>query len=579
MHSYVVKRLLLMIPTLFGVSIVVWGVTAAAPEPPLDQRMPGIESGKKAGEASTMNEALKAYRAQFGLDKPALLNFFYDLEVDEVRRAVIEARTGGEGTDEEKISRRLDARESLVNWGYYAVPALVEVVRSAGGVDRDQAVKWLGNNATRVTRVDPGHAVDEKTATENSIITAEKKLLEALAWAADAPEEEKEQKIRAIGAWYEGAASAYPESDPEDQVIDALVAGKPLGERAVPVLARLVIDATQHAAPAARALRRAAARDGDEVHNGVVAMLGWPDGAPASKRRAGIVAAGEWWNGSRHRWDYGGAAWIRVMMLETQFASYWRNLLTFDLGYSSVHKEPVLDLITRRLKYSLTLSVSSMLLAFLIAVPLGLYSARTHGLIRERILSVIVFILYSMPSFFVATILLRFLARGQAGSLEVIPTGGFESPDAWSYVTWDRVKDIAWHIVTPIFCMTYASLAALSRYAKTGLLNVIRSDYVRTARAKGLSDFIVTYKHAARPGIIPVITLIGGTLPVVVSGSFIIEFIFQIPGFGLLMVESVKNNDYNVIVGILLIVAVLTMIGILLSDLLYAIADPRISLS
>ncbi len=121
--------------------------------------------------------------------------------------------------------------------------------------------------------------------------------------------------------------------------------------------------------------------------------------------------------------------------------------------------------------------------------------------------------------------------------------------------------------------------SGLSRYAKTGLLDVIRSDYVRTARAKGLSEFWVIGKHATRNGIIPIITLLGTTLPVLVGGSVIIETIFGIPGFGRLTVESIFNRDYNVIIGIQLVVGVLVMLGILLSDILYAIVDPRISYS
>ena len=115
MSTYVIKRLLLMIPTLFGVSLVVWGVTAAAPEPPISSQLPsGIEQGKKAGESGTMNQALKVYRAQYGLDKPAILNFYYSLDTDNVRKAVLESATGGDGSPEERISRKLDAREQLI---------------------------------------------------------------------------------------------------------------------------------------------------------------------------------------------------------------------------------------------------------------------------------------------------------------------------------------------------------------------------------------------------------------------------------------------------------------------------------
>ncbi|MHC4934509.1 MAG: ABC transporter permease, partial [Planctomycetota bacterium] len=347
------------------------------------------------------------------------------------------------------------------------------------------------------------------------------------------------------------------------------------GERAVPALVQIVLEGEEHCDLAVRALAKAAEREGDSLWNESVAMLAWPADASTARRKAGVELVRDWWEGTYRRWDSSGIRWLRTLFFETQFATYWGNLLRLDLGFSSVHKEPVSALVLRRLKYSLTLTLSSILLAYLISVPLGLLSARIHGSATEKAITLVLFILYSLPSFFVATLLIRFLAEGQPGSPGIIPTGGFESPNAWELVTMDRLKDILWHVVAPIFCMTYASFAALSRYAKSGLLNVIRSDYVR----KGLTDFVVTYKHAARPGIIPVITLLGGILPVVVSGSFIIEWIFGIPGFGLLLVESVKNNDYNVIVGNTLIVAALVMFGILLSDLLYAVADPRISYS
>jgi peptide/nickel transport system permease protein len=237
----------------------------------------------------------------------------------------------------------------------------------------------------------------------------------------------------------------------------------------------------------------------------------------------------------------------------------------------------VVSLILARLKYSLSLSVPALLISFLVSVPLGLWSATFHGSLVEKGVALVVFALYALPSFFVATLCIRFFAEGQPESLGWIPTGGYESDDSWQMSTLGRLGDIMWHIAAPLFCMTYASFAALSRYSKGGTLNVIRSDYIRTARAKGVSEFWVMVKHAARNGVIPIITILGAQLPVLIGGNFVIEFVFQIPGFGLLGVEAVRGNDYTVVVGVTLITAVLTMVGILLSDLLYAVADPRIS--
>lgn len=578
MRTYIIQRLLLMVPTVFGVSLVVWAITAAAPEPPIQSQMPSIEGGRQAGEAGVLTQAVKAYRAQFGLDKPAMLNFFFDLDPEEIETALREARGHGP-EDEDRIKRQSRAIEQLIRWGYYAVPAMVGILQESDGAFRDYVLAWFGKSAERVARSDPTAKLDEETATENAIISTENRMLALYSWEGADSLERKAAGVRGITRWFEGVGREFGEGEPLETVRAALEAAEAPGEQAVPALVRIILEEDERRDAAVRALAKSAAREGDRLWNESVAMLAWPADASAARRNAGVELVRDWWNGTKHRWDSSGLRWARTLFLETQFATYWGNLLRFDLGISSVHKEPVRDLVLRRIKYSLTLTLSSILLAYLISVPLGLFSARIHGSATEKGITLVLFVLYSLPSFFVATLLIRFLAEGQPGSPGIIPTGGFESDNAWELVTMDRLKDILWHVVAPIFCMTYASFAALSRYAKTGLLNVIRSDYVRTAKAKGLTDFIVTYKHAARPGIIPVITLLGGILPVVVSGSFIIEWIFGIPGFGLLLVESVKNNDYNVIVGNTLIVAVLVMIGILISDLLYAVADPRISYS
>jgi len=585
MTTYIAKRILLMIPTFFGVSLVVWCVLAAAPKPPVTASEPAsAEQGKTAGESGTVSRAERVFRAQYGLDKPAILNFYYGLDRAEVERT-IEQQVDPGGTESQRAKRKLRAAEQLVDWGYYAVPALVSIAEDREGEVQRTAVNRLLRTAQRAPRTQPGQqGVSEEQAFENLVIRYENRLLEALAELEPAADEDGsgedlvQRKVRAVSRWYRGAHDAFPDEGAEDAA--ALLAearAEELGEAEVPQLVELALGDGPGAADAARALRRiAGARS--ELEELAVKNVAWEQDARPVERRASRARLRDWWRGVAGRWNYGGGRWLKVMFLETRFARYWGNLLRFDLGQSSVYKEPVIDIMKRRLKYSLTLALGSLILAYLISVPLGLFSAKTHGEPVERGLSVFVFILYSLPTFFVGTLVIRYLAVGQPDSAEWIPTGGFESEGAWRLTTWERLKDIAAHIVAPMLCMTYVSLAALSRYAKTGLLNVIRSDYVRTARAKGLSEFWVTYKHAARPGIIPVITLLGGTLPVVVSGSIIIETIFNIPGFGLLIVSAVTDNDYNVIVGVTLVTAVLVMLGILLSDILYAIADPRISL-
>jgi peptide/nickel transport system permease protein len=160
----------------------------------------------------------------------------------------------------------------------------------------------------------------------------------------------------------------------------------------------------------------------------------------------------------------------------------------------------------------------------------------------------------------------------------VFPSHHFESLDAERLSTWDRLLDRAWHLVLPVITLTYAELAYVSRYMRTGLLDVIRQDYIRTARAKGLPEHVVILKHAVRNGLIPVLTLLGSHVPLMFVGSVIVEQIFSIDGLGRLAFDAVLQRDYPVIMANLVISGVLTLLGYLLSDVLYVLVDPRIEL-
>jgi len=587
-RTYVLKRFLLMIPTLFGVSVVVWAIVTGAPEPPIAQQVP-TTAETSAGQVGGVPKAAKVFRAQYGLDKPKILNLYYDLDPGEVR-GTLEASLDLENTREIKDKAR--ASEQLIRWGEYAVPALLGIVRESDGPLRDSAMAWLVKSAQRVP-IGEG-VIRPARARKNAEIVRENEILEACEWKPGAGDARKLAGIDAIATWYDGAQGQYPGGAEPDAVRRAVDAGdsaalEGLGASAVPALLDLVVgnDAGRRDRAIGWFVRLAQLpEEGDEtqqerarLRNRTLEKLGWSESDPDTMKAGGADAVRTWWRGAAPRWAHSGLGKLRVLFLETQFATYWGNLLRFDLGQSMVHKVPVITLIMERLKYSLTLALSSLILAYLIAVPAGILSAKIHGTIGERALGFVFFALYSLPSFYVATLVIRYLAQDQPGSLEIIPAARFEDLNAWKLPSWQWLKDIGWHVVGPIACMTYGTFAALSRYAKSGLLHVIRSDYVRTARAKGLGEFMVTVKHAARNGIIPLVTLLGTTLPVIVSGNFIIEVIFSIPGFGQLTLQSIYERDYAVVVGVDLVIAVLTMLGILLSDLLYAVVDPRISFS
>ena len=260
-----------------------------------------------------------------------------------------------------------------------------------------------------------------------------------------------------------------------------------------------------------------------------------------------------------------------------QYHLWMSDLFHGDFGVSFQDQRPVMDKIIERVPITAFLSITSLFLAFVIAIPIGIYSAaksRENSKI-DKTVSTTLFILYSLPSFWIATMLIIFFGGGDF--LAWFPNNGLHGND-YPYPTWAaNTGDLLWHLVLPIFCYTYASLAYLSRQMRGSMLEVIRQDYIRTARAKGLSEKMVVYKHALRNSLIPIVTIMGGILPSIVSGAIILETIFTIPGLGLLEWNALTSRDYPVILAVFTISAVLTLFGILLSDILYSVVDPRIA--
>ena len=258
---------------------------------------------------------------------------------------------------------------------------------------------------------------------------------------------------------------------------------------------------------------------------------------------------------------------------------YWlwlTKIVTLDFGRSYRDNRPVMDRIWERLPVTLQLNIISIFLVYLIAIPLGIYSSTHQYSLGDKVSTTFLFILYSMPSFWVATILILFLGGGDYWHL--FPITGISSLDAEQLPFFDWLLDRIWHLVLPVFCLTYGGLAYVSRQMRSGMLETIRQDYIRTARAKGLSENAVVFKHALRNSLIPIVTLLGFLLPAMLGGSVIIESIFTIPGMGQLGFDAILSRDYPVVMAISIIAAFLTLVGLLLSDICYAIVNPTISL-
>lgn len=259
-----------------------------------------------------------------------------------------------------------------------------------------------------------------------------------------------------------------------------------------------------------------------------------------------------------------------------QYHKWFSRFLVGDFGVSTVDSQPVAKKLWPALKLTLLLNTLAIVLAYFLSIPLGVYLAIKQGQKVEKITSVFLFMLYSLPTFWVATMLIIFVTTPQYG-MDWFPTLGLgDLPKGAS--SWEVFWDKAWHLVLPVFCLSYGALAYVSRHMKTAMVDVLNKDYIRTAKAKGLPYKKIIWKHAFRNSLFPIITMFATILPAAIAGSVVIEAIFNIHGMGWQIINAIDKEDWNVVYAILMLSSVLTMVGILLSDLLYARVDPRISL-
>jgi peptide/nickel transport system permease protein len=258
------------------------------------------------------------------------------------------------------------------------------------------------------------------------------------------------------------------------------------------------------------------------------------------------------------------------------YAQWLVNVARGDLGRSISRKQPVAALIAERVGPSFLISGTALLLAWLAAIPLGLYASARAGRPDERLSSLLLYVLYSFPTFVAALFLQIIFAVWLRGTAWELPLFGMSDlpPDA-PFLT--RIGDVARHMILPVTCQTYVSLAYDSRFIKANMEEAVRQDYIRTARAKGAGPWRVLFHHAFRNTLIPLVTLLGLSLPGLIGGSVIIEQIFTWPGMGRLFFESIRERDYPTIMGLTLMFSALTLAGQLLADLLYCAVDPRVS--
>ena len=250
------------------------------------------------------------------------------------------------------------------------------------------------------------------------------------------------------------------------------------------------------------------------------------------------------------------------------------NVFQGDLGRSFKYEDSVSTIIVENMGISFGIAFAALILEFIIAIPLGVKAATNQYGVVDYSASVLSMIGTALPTFFFAAICIQLFSV----QLGWFPVNGLTSTLPSDATEWTRFWDKIWHLVIPVFIMVFLSVGSLMRYTRTNTLEVLNADYIRTARAKGLSEGKVIYKHAFRNTLIPLVTLLAGTLPGLFSGAMITEQMFAIPGIGLKAYEALEAGDIPFIMGYNMFLAILTVLGTLLADLMYAVVDPRVKI-
>lgn len=456
MINYILKRILLIFPTIFGISIIIFIIIKMAPGDPTAFKMGSQQTGL-ASDQNLAKQVVEQTREIYGLDKPVLLNFkvfTYESDWEDVRQFL--------ATNPDQNSREWDdALEPLKQADAVAVPFLVDQL-----INQD------------LTEVEQRAVLEVLTLKQKLSITPEMSLAASRDY---------------VKKWY------YGEED----------------------------------------------------------------------------SSGVFQRGAESKYQFSTVKKLAMVVTDAQYPRWLGRMIRFDFGNSIKDNRPVWEHFKETVPVSLIFTMTSFLIAYLVAIPLGIYSATHQYTLGDKVTTVILFILYSLPNFWVATMAIVFFGGGDF--LDWFPVSGLHSVGSEHMSRGTYLLDMLHHIILPLIIWTYGSFSALSRYMRGSMLEVIRQDYIRTARAKGLSEKIVVYKHALRNSLIPIITMLANLLPLAISGSIIIESIFSIPGIGQLAFNAVLYRDYPIIMAVSTLSAILTLAGILLSDILYALVDPRIT--
>jgi peptide/nickel transport system permease protein len=527
----IANRVAWALPTLFGISLVTFALVQLAPgEPGVAGQVGSLRSD------AVQQESSERLRRTYGFDLPLFFNAAIEDRGRRVRGAIADL-----GRDETSPL----AERKLLRMTTLAVPELAKALSGAGRGEPRQRLRRVLDRILEVLRVP-----ERETLARGPASGYEE-------WWRSRQDRFAAGAIRAaVGRLRQGADGAMAE---------VLL----LHQRAVPALLESYLSSG-----ASDDERRRLSQALSEITGHVVIYDGK---APLAERRSALGQWRDWWRSEETVYqDLTRGERLTGFFTRTQYARWLSRLLSGDFGESSYFRRRAWDVISERLPVTLWLNLAALLLAYLAGIPLGVFSAARRGSPVDRTIGVGLLLLYSLPVYWVGLVLVTTLGGLEGAAL--FPSGGlrsFRPEDAPLGSAW---LDVAWHAALPVLCLAYGALAVVSRYQRAGMVEVLGQDYIRTARSKGLGEGRVIWRHGLPNGALPVINLLGLQVPFLLSGSVIVETIFDLPGLGSLALLAIHQHDTNVLMGLISLTAVLTLGGLLLADLLMIWVDPRIGL-
>lgn len=600
MLSYIVRRLLIMIPTLFGVTVISFIVMQLAPGDPVLNRLNGA-----TGQSTQTREAFVLQKRELHLDKPLVSNFRWFRDYQSLIAAAAHYRSLSEEQIAAELADLKDHPDTPANqqrlqflrrltisefdkrladkssWnalaeaivqstmvycediGVNGVPAAIDILEHS-----DQSREKLGAIRCLSSMVpDPfvyTYSVNHPSQAQTPEITAVWKLW----WERN---EKKFPKIEAEDKDYLTKKLAEMTKGP-DQIFSGIEAihDDNYDDAARPFFAQALLskDSTLEQRVAASAyLSKSIARP-------LVTDLA------IDATSDEINQASENWQLQyrlyESKYQPGFLSRVGYVFADTQYAYMVVRLVTFQFGNSTIRThDPVSGLIWQSFVVSAPLMLMAELIIYFLAVPLGILCGVFRGRAADQLTSLVLFLLYSIPPFVAGMLFLVYFCYGDY--LHWFPMMGLHSDNADSLGFVHYLLDYFWHAFLPVVCLSLFSLAAVAMYSRSAILDVINQDYIRTAKAKGLAGPVIVMKHALRNALIPILTLFSSFLPAMLGGSVLIEVIFSIHGLGFLGFESILQKDYPTLMALLYIEALLTLFSFLITDLLYVVVDPRIS--